>query len=131
MSALIRIARLHFSVAAIFTALVSAGCMGPFHFGRDCKTCGATADVPSCEPQENAECESKPGWNIHPWDCCVHASCRMIDCPCQACRRVVNICVPDDVVGPSQIQGPGRFHPVPTREVFAPSPEPLATPSDL
>lgn len=40
--------------------------------------------------------------------------------PVNKVRHVVNFCAPDGFVGPPDMVGPGRFHPVPTHPVFAP-----------
>lgn len=40
--------------------------------------------------------------------------------PVNKVRHIVNFCAPDGFVGPPDMVGPGRFHPVPTHPVFAP-----------
>lgn len=40
--------------------------------------------------------------------------------PVNKVRHIVNFCAPDGFVGPPDMVGPGRFHPVPTQPVFAP-----------
>jgi hypothetical protein len=50
----------------------------------------------------------------------IHAACL----PCSICCRAFNFCAPDGCIGPPDIAGPGRFHPLPTHPVFAPVPEP-------
>src|SRR4051794_4830787 len=102
---------------ALLAALLCAGCISPFHRGRNCNPCDATVDASSCESPVDSDCEAKSCWHIHPCCCCYDAICCVCDWPCHACRRVVNFCVPEDVVGPSPVQGPGRFHPVPTHPV--------------
>src|SRR4051794_32232698 len=105
-------ARIHQSTVRVpnvvlLAALLCAGCMGPFHLGRNSNSCGDTTEPPSCESPESEDCESKNCWHFHPWSRCRDSVCCVTDWPCQKCRRVVNFCVPDDVVGPSPLQGPG------------------------
>src|SRR4051812_1534368 len=131
MSARIHQSSLRMLQVVWLAALLFAGCIGPFQLGRNCNTCGDTTEPPSCESPASSDCEAKSCWHFHTWGRCRDAVCCVTDWPCCACRRVVSFCVPDDVVGPSPLQGPGRFHPVPTHPVFAPTPEPLAVPSDM
>ena len=42
--------------------------------------------------------------------------------------HLVNFCAPDGFVGPPDVMGPGRFHPVPTHPVFEPGPRPMMYP---
>jgi hypothetical protein len=59
-----------------------------------------------------------------------HALVRTVCFPYKVCCRAVNFCSPEGAVGPPDIPGPGRFHPVPTHPVFEASPEPLDYPAE-
>ena len=51
--------------------------------------------------------------------------------PCHVCRGAINFCAHNEAVGPPEIPGPGRFHPVPTHPVFAPVPEKVTNPEQF
>ncbi len=48
--------------------------------------------------------------------------------PAHKICHLVNFCAPDGFVGPPDVMGPGRFHPVPTHPVFDPGPRPMLYP---
>ncbi|HEX3600920.1 MAG TPA: hypothetical protein VHU84_12300 [Lacipirellulaceae bacterium] len=41
--------------------------------------------------------------------------------PVKKVCHVINFCAPEGFVGPPDVMGPGRFHPVPTHPVFEPT----------
>src|SRR4051812_15616867 len=105
--------------------LLCAGCIGPFRPSKTCESC-------SEEVNESVGCEESPNCNCVQPSCCHEGfACRMsrkclhIVClPCRACQCTVNFCARNENVGPPDVQSPGRFQPVPTHPVFAPSSEP-------
>src|SRR6185436_13722811 len=120
------------TTAGLLAVLLCAGCIGPFRASRCGDSCGEiVSDGTSCEGPADCDCVHQPccheglTWRIGRK--CLHAVCL----PCRVCQGAVNFCAHNEAVGPPDIQGPGRFHPVPTHPVFAPVPEPVAHPEQF
>jgi hypothetical protein len=99
----------------------------PCESSDDC-SCGQ-----SCECQPGA---SDRGRTAEKHCCCC---CRILRPICKCVEPIVcwpvhkichfvNFCAPDGFVGPPDVMGPGRFHPVPTRPVFEPGPQQIVYP---
>ncbi len=97
--------------------------------GDECDQCG------QCEPQIYEQwveqCFVTAGYCCcrvwQPIGYCVEPIVRW---PVKKCCHVVNFCAPEGFVGPPDVIGPGRFHPVPTHPVFDPGPELMIGPTE-
>ena len=108
-------------------ALLCADCVGPLRASNGYVPCGdALGDNECNENQSSCDCVHQPGC----YGCCccwIARECLCVIClPCRVCRGTLNLCAHNDAVGPPDVQGPGRFHPVPTHPVFAPLQDEIA-----
>jgi hypothetical protein len=94
-------------------------------FGGEAETwIGGAADCgpADCGPSGGSACETcgEESCRLE----CPSATCAALQAagrwPCQAIAGTANFCIPAAAIGPPYIPPPGRFHPVPTRPVFAP-----------
>jgi hypothetical protein len=123
--------------------LICAGCVGPFARSRCSSSCAVPVD--ECDPVDNPTCGKCSACSAELCDRCVAAGencCCRIWCPIANCVEpivcwpfqkvchVLNFCAPDGFVGPPDVAGPGRFHPVPTHPVFEPVRPPMTYPAD-
>jgi len=116
----------------LLAAVVCAGCIGPFRAAKKVDSCAAIVGQPancSSDVKCGTDCEKCRQHGI-----VYRTAATAIDTACLPYRagcRVVNFCVPSGVVGPPDVCGPGRFHPVPTHPVFTPAPEQIAYPAEF
>ncbi|MCI0493071.1 MAG: hypothetical protein L0Z07_09055 [Planctomycetes bacterium] len=109
----------------------AAGCDPGFELPAD--------DFATCDEISPANCQTAPCDNITD-PACLNAvpsySLALLHCaaslPVSAFAGIAHGCIPAATMGPPEIPPPGRFHPVPTRPVFTPRDEAVATiPSGL
>jgi hypothetical protein len=119
------------AITGLLVVLQCVGCIGPFRRGKACESCGghvsegASCETPVCGDGGQCHC-CRDGVICRTSRAIVHTVC----CPYRCCCRAVNFCVPRSAVGPCDVEGPGRFHPVPTHPVVEPEPEQVAYPDD-
>ncbi len=114
--------RLHLLASALAVALpICAGCTFSIHSGACCDPCAeAPCDDVGNECSGECNCVEQHGGHAGLSTYYGHKCLHMFGWPCRVCQRAVNFCAHNEAVGPPDIQGPGRFHPVPTRPVFSP-----------
>jgi hypothetical protein len=120
--------------------------------GRPVDTCGEcceceSAECPPCNecgPASCKDCSAPPcavGFSTCA-TCYATAKCYTCCCCCEAwhtaepvvcwpvkkCCHIMHFCAPDGYIGPTTPPGPGRFHPVPTQDVFQPASQPILEP---
>ena len=139
------------AIVALSASLLCAGCVGRFRPSPMGAPCGeivgeaessgvpAGPETPEGPPiQADGDCIHRPGVSCptghHPMRVAHdmgHQLMRAVCLPCTIFRATLNFCAHNEAVGPPDIQAPGRFAPVPTRPVFAPSVEPAPGPEQL
>jgi len=130
--------------------LLCAGCAVPCGGTKRCESCAAAVAVGErgecnspgdvdcdesgqSEPQIHEQCVEQC-WATASYYCCRvwqpigHCVEPVVRCSIKECCHVVNFCAPEGFVGPPDVIGPGRFHPVPTHPVF--EPEPMIGPTE-
>jgi predicted amidophosphoribosyltransferase len=119
----------HAAIAGLLAALLCNGCTGPFRTSSSCGSCSEiVSDETSSEIAADCDCVPQPPCHVSVTARISHKCLHALYFPGRVCEGALNFCAHNEAVGPPDIQGPGRFHPVPTHPVFAPVPEPVTFP---